>query len=432
MADRITTASAPVRPPQPVAATAPDYSAHPFLDPDLPRNDRAALRSYARLFREYIRHGWRYQQMLNRLLHPLGREHPPEVNERILASYLHDASAYVRDLVTLLPPEYRDHCRPDPEVEASNDLRRLVEMLFATRDHRRVFEVQRKLYLAKLLIQIDHTRVIQDGPRHRRYLLELLDRELWRHVVEQHDNELCYDLSGGDLRLVEDVRALRNGVECWHFHVQRIVRDLPGGTYDLEIYHFDTRFKKESAGYDYDTGRHDYEVDERQRYPGMERHRSASILSKMLRKGINNPVDITDILGAKFIVRSEPEVYRLADLLHQVLGGPFSFRNQVDTFRHPQDRSQLNRFSAEGFHVFKEDVDILYPGDNGEGAQPYLFGVELQIFTMESFLATVHSRDYRNHHEYKRRQFLLGVVPCVFPAKVFGPLDLRWEPGAPV
>lgn len=409
----------------------PDYSAHPFLDPDLPHSDRAALRSYARLFREYTRQGWRYQQMLNRLLHPLSKEHPLEVNERILASYLRDASAYVSDLLRLLPPDHREHCQPDAEVDGCDDMRHLAELLFSVRDRRRVFEAQRKLYLAKLLIQIDRTRVIQDGPRHRRYLLELLDQEVWRYVVERHDSDLCYDVSDEGLRLVEGDEERRPGVECWHFHVQRVVRDLPGGTYDVEIFHFDTRFKKESAGYDYDEGHLDYEVDERQRYPGMERHRSASILSKMLRKGLNNPTDITDILGAKFIVQRQEGVYRLADLLHQVLGGPFSFRNQVDTFRRPQDRSQLNRFSAEGFRVLKEDLDILYPGNNGEGAQPYLFAVELQIFTVDSFLATVHSRDYSSHREYKRRQFLLGVMPCIFPESVYGPMGLPESLGAP-
>jgi hypothetical protein len=157
------------------------------------------------------------------------------------------------------------------------------------------------------------------------------------------------------------------------------------------------------------------------RYGEMQRGHSASILSKMLRKGINNPNRITDMLGAKFIVANERDVSRLAHLLHDLLGGIFVFRNQVDLFRRPSDRGLMNRFSAPDFRAFKEDVDVLYRPSRSERGRPYLFSVELQILTVESFLQSVHSRAYTSHHEYKRRQFLQGVMPLVFPAAIYTP-----------
>jgi hypothetical protein len=263
---------------------------------------------------------------------------------------------------------------------------------------------------------------VQDGPRHRDYLNRLLDRELWSYTVETREERASYRPENSP-----DQISLSN-TEDWLFRVRRVVRELPGRRSEIEIYHFDTRFKKESAGYDYSPGRSAYQVSESPRYGRMQRGHSASILSKMLRKGINDPSAITDMLGAKFIVGNERDVRRLADLLHELLGGLFMFRNQVDLFRHPEHHDRLNPFSAQDFRAFKEDVDIVHPAV--AGGSPYLFSVELQILTRESFLQTLHSRAYASHREYKRRQFLQGVMPYVFPASVYGDTISELVPGS--
>ena len=416
----------------PIPTVEPDYAAHPFLDPDLFRRDRHALRYFRRLFRDSMRNDWQYSRLLNRLLHPMGDESTLAVDERVLASYFEDASRYVHELLSLLPSGSAGRFAPQPEVAECNDLRRLGELIFhhdpadPLRARRIRFEAQRKLYLTKLLIQIEHTRMVQDGPRHRRYLIELLDKELWAYVTDVRDEVATYDR---DPRRDVGVDGEAEGRESWTFRVHRVERAIPGGPIGVDVYHFDTRFKKESAGYDYAPGSSEYRVAERTRYSRMKRNRSASILSKMLRKGINDPNAITDMLGAKFIVENERDVHRLAELVHHVLGGMFLFRNQVDLFRRPEDRARLNRFSAPGFRTFKEDVDILYRPSGMDASRSYLFSVELQIFTVESFLQTVHSEAYTSHREYKRRQFLQGVMPYVFPATVYGAPALEPDSG---
>lgn len=399
-----------------------DYSAHPFLDPQLFRRDREALRYFRRLFHSSADADAHYARLLNQLLHPIGEESDLAQDERILASFLQDESSYLRELLSLLPAEYARPFEPVPEVSACRDLRSLGELVFfrdpsdRARQRRVRFEAQRKLYLTKLLIQIEHTRMIQDGPRHRAYLMDLLERELFSHVTDVRNEIASYapdpavDLVGGGA-----------SEETWGFRVHRVQRELSGRERQIEVWHFDTRFKRESAGFDYAPGRGEYRVLERTRYGEMQRGHSASILSKMLRKGINNPNRISDMLGAKFIVAQERDVSRLARLLHDLLGGIFLFRNQVDLFRRPGDHDLMNPFSAPDFRAFKEDVDVLYRPAPSERGRPYLFSVELQILTVESFLQSVHSRAYTSHHEYKRRQFLQGVMPLVFPSSIYTP-----------
>ena len=406
------------------ASSEVDYSAHPFLDPWLFRRDREALRYFRRAFRDSMDREGHYARLLNQLLHPIGEASSMEEDERTLASFLEDESTYVRELLSLLPPEYAAPFMPTEEVSRCKDLRELGELVFYrnrsdVEHERRVrFEAQRKLYLTKLFIQIEHTRMIQDGPRHRAYLIDLLERELFSHVTEVR-NEVASYAPDPEVDLV----AGANGPleETWGFRVHRVQREFAGATNDVEIWHFDTRFKRESAGFDYAPGQGEYRVSERMRYGDMQRGHSASILSKMLRKGINNPNRISDMLGAKFIVARERDVNRLAHLLHDLLGGIFVFRNQVDLFRRPADQAFMNRFSAPDFRAFKEDVDVLYRPSRNERGRPYLFSVELQILTVESFLQSVHSRAYTSHREYKRRQFLQGVMPLVFPSAIYSP-----------
>ncbi len=393
----------------------PDYSAHPLLDPHFFERDRNAMRHYVRLLRENMSNPWRYQSLLNRLLHPVSEQHSLEVNERIISSYLHDASAYLAQLVLLLPEEERKHFSCDPSIANCNDFHQLVEHLFCDHSSRCAFEARRKLYLARVLIQIDRTRRIQEGPRHKRYLLSILDRELWAYVQESGDVEVSYTLDESGVRLTE-ARGKRSDCHWFRFSTRRVVRDLPGGPFDLPIYHVSARFKMDGAPVA-GMRQRDRRAED---LPRLERIRSASVLSKMLRKRINDPVAITDILGLRFIVKDEKSVHQLADLLHYVLGGPLAFRNQVDLFRYPEQHQEMNRFSSSDFKVFKEDVDVLYAPSRGEAIQPYIFPVELQILTVESYLRTLVRRDNTSHRAYKRRQFLEGVFPYLFPAEIYG------------
>ena len=58
------------------------------------------------------------------------------------------------------------------------------------------------------------------------------------------------------------------------------------------------------------------------------------------------------------------------------------------------------------------------PDDGGRA--PYIFNVEFQIYTLEGFLRTVHSRHEASHERMKLRQFLEGLLPYLFPPRIYG------------
>ena len=51
---------------------------------------------------------------------------------------------------------------------------------------------------------------------------------------------------------------------------------------------------------------------------------------------------------------------------------------------------------------------------------PYRFPVEVQIFTVESYLRTVCGKHEASHLALKLRQFLFGLVPKIFPVEIYG------------
>ena len=54
------------------------------------------------------------------------------------------------------------------------------------------YEARRKLFLAQMLIQIDQSRIIQDGPAHRAHFEEILNEGLWKHTKQIHDLTVGY------------------------------------------------------------------------------------------------------------------------------------------------------------------------------------------------------------------------------------------------
>jgi len=399
-----------------------DFTAHPLLDPGfLFRESR--LRRFLQLTYQRICEDDRaYHREAARLVRPFqgsDQEIPPCADDvLIVAEFLDEADVYLQSAIDLLPEAAQPGIAPRREVSQTNDLRQLLGLAFAADDRRTAYEALRKIYLADLLLDIDHSRHIQDGPLHLAYFERSLEQALWRYKTQQYPVNIGFRIAE-DGENIDYTTRPQAGDQVWHFDSSFIEASIGGRDMALDVLYHSCRFKRSADRVSFEVVDGQHRVLERVRWQEMKQHRSGSILSKMLRKGISNPGAIEDLLGATFIVHDEDSLDDLVNLLDTGIGNPFGWRDVTDTLGPEPIGSRLNPYSGRGFRVFKGNMDLLFPG-RFPGQSPYRFTVEIQIHTLESFLRTVCGTHHANHLALKLRQFLEGLVPVIFPASIYG------------
>lgn len=404
----------------------PDYTAHPLLDPTLSETDPAAFRLLYKRYLAIIQGTERYNDLLNRMLYPPGEERVLESNLETARYYLTEATQYIRDLLQVLPEDVRGIVEPVPEVRDCTDILELLSMIFMNSDPRIRFEAQRKLYLTKLFFDVDHCREVQDGVAHKRFFESLLDRHLFSGVVDRRSLDVYFGISPDGVTMEYSInRRTHRDQEQWTFELQEIDMLVQGRPIHLHIYFYSCRFKKEIIPYEYRKGGARYALHPTEIWSGLHRRRNGSIVSKMIRKGENDPRQIQDLIGAMFIVENLLEVEHLKEVLVDMFGGPFRMKNAVDTLTGTSRSGELNPYTGSGYRVFKCELDVLYRSPHAPDSLPYFFPVEMQIYTLETYLRTIHTEHYASHRALKKRQFLVGLVPYLFPVKIFGEEPVR-------
>lgn len=403
----------------------PNYRAHPYLDPHLSIRDPATFRALYRQFLRICKDDDTYNSFLNKMLRTEGKEESLGGNLKLAETFLSEVEPYLHGLLDLIPPETRSRFLQLKEIEECNDVRRLMSHIFQRDSIRRSFEAQRKLYLAKLFFDTDQTWTIQRGPIHRRYFETVMGDNLFRHVVDERRIEICCNLRSDGVSVDYTLGRTGPGQECWAFHVYDLEVPHDGVKKRISIFFYSVRFKREVIAYQYERGQDHYHLEPVEIWGELRTRRSGSIVSKMIRKGESNPLRIEDILGAMFIVQDMAEVETLKETLMDLFCGPLRFRNVTDTLSPGGNRAAVNPYTSSGYQVYKAEVDLLYPGNQGEKHPPYFFTVEVQIYTLESYLRTIHTDHYASHQQFKRRQFLLGLMPYLFPSAVYGEETLK-------
>lgn len=390
---------------------------HPQLDPNLLERHPELYRLQYRTYQLMCVQDEEYNAFLNRMLHPANSQRPLESNLIEIAYYLNDAARYIDTLTSLFPRRRAARLRPVLQVRECNDMRALSAMIFNGSNPREAFEAQRKVYLAKLFFDVAHTRMIQWGEIHRDYFMDLIEKDLLRYTVEERDIDVAFAIARDGLRIDYQIGPPHSGQEVWRFRRREINLMQDGRPIRFYIYFHSIRSKREVLPYRHIRGRRVYELRAAERWSKLSMRRDASIVSKMLRTGVTNPNTISDIIGAMFIVEDRVEVEHLKLALLDILGGVHKLRNVVNTLDDPNDKERLNRHSGAGYRVFKGEADVLYRHDDDP---TYTFVVEIQLYTLESYLRTIHTNHYANHQRLKRRQFLEGLAPLLFPEEIYG------------
>ncbi len=396
-----------------------DFTAHPMLDPGFTHHS-SRLQTLTRLtYRRIVQDDQAYRRELSRLFYPVDSDQAHDASmadlRRMAAEYLVEADVYLASTIELLPHTCRDAVLPLPVVTSGKDVRDMMGLSFYGDTERVRYEARRKLCLAQMLLQIDHTRDVQDGPAHMSYFENLLNEGIWSFSKQIHDMSIGF-------RLSEDGDTIHYSTQPgpedqrWQFRSTFIEKPIGRRSVALDILYYNCRFKRAVNPITFEVIDGKHHVVEHLRWGDMREGRSGSILSKMIRKDINNPQAIGDIIGAMFIVNDNNDLNDLLGLLDSCIGAPLGWRNVTDTLQDVPVSSTLNSFSSKQYKVFKGDVDILCD----DGGQPYRYPVEIQIYTLESYLRTVCGSHDANHLALKLRQFLYGLVPRIFPRKIYG------------
>lgn len=393
--------------------------AHPYLDPLLSENRPEIFRSFYRLYLSIRGDDHAYEVYLNRLLNPPGVRKDFSANLLTAAYYLNEAARYVDALHALFPRRRRAWLKPIREVVETQDMRALLAIVFGGSNPRRAFEAQRKLYLAKLFFDVEHTWEVQRGELHRRFFERLLEKQLHKYTVAQEDIDVAFNISANGVEIDYRIGSPLPNQEVWRFHTHELNFLQDGRPVRIHVHFYSCRSKREVLPYRYVRGQRVYRLETREKWTELSLRRDASIVSKMLRTGTSDPGQFPDIVGAMFIVEDILEVEILKQAIFDLVGGPMKIRNVVDTLTRSTDQEFLNPQSDAGYSVYKGDLDVLY-WEEGSDAPPYGFVVELQLYTLEGYLRTIHTRHYASHHRLKRRQFLEGLAPLLFPDEIYG------------
>lgn len=397
----------------------PDYSAHPILDPDYLQKEEQGARALYKAFFEIKANQDAYNAHLNRLLRPWNEPHTLTENQALVHSYLREVDLYLRELMRLIPGSAAVPLTPLETVTNCNDFLALMQIAFLGVERRERFEAQRKLYLAKLFFDVDHTIDVQAGPEHVRMLEQCLERELWRHAGRPRNILVSFEPAPDGTRMHYSIGTRTPGRETWQASLRRVRRTVGGRGSVVHVFYHACRFKRQYRLRPLGDAGGDLNRVEQMIWAELQRGRSGSIVSKMIRKGESDPQKIGDLIGAMFIVKDIEEVALLQGMLYDIFGGPFRWREDVDTINRSEERGRLNEYSGIGFEVKKSLVGVLYRAPGGD-LPPYLFNVEFQIYTLEGFLRTVHSTHFASHQLLKQRQFLEGLLPYLFPVAVYG------------
>jgi hypothetical protein len=404
-----------------------DFTAHPLLDPDFPRKRSRLLHLTRLTYRRIIRDDEAYRRELSRLFNPLDSDLEadslPRLQERVV-EYLEEADTYIASTIALLPEASRPAVLLNPLVADCNDVRELMGMTFHGDSERIRYEARRKLFLAEALLHIDQSRTIQEGPRHRTHFEQLLNDGLWKHTQQIHDLQIGFHINPDGHTIQYTTRPTEKD-QIWDFRSTFVQKPLGGRNIGLDVLYYNCRFKLAVTPISFEIVDGSRRVLEKVRWGEMRQQSSGSVLSKMIRKGMNNPEEIGDLIGAMFIVNDNEALNDLLILLDSCIGTPFGWRNVTDTLADRPNGTALNTYSSKEFKVFKGDMDILI--DEPGGGAPYRFPVEIQIFTLESYLRTVCGAHEASHLALKLRQFLFGLVPKIFPRAVYGSKWLELE-----
>ncbi|MFP4403729.1 MAG: hypothetical protein ACLFPJ_05235 [Candidatus Woesearchaeota archaeon] len=170
----------------------------------------------------------------------------------------------------------------------------------------------------------------------------------------------------------------------------------------------------------------------------------SSFIEKVIRKNIEFPLHVRDILGVKLIVETEDNAMQFVEDLERFLGG-ISTRKKEKNALSKFGKKKLSEFSSNDYFVWKAVYDVTLPNpyisdfekimsfvkNNKEGFNflkskidyfknhPTDFIVEVQLQDLSSYFQSLVKGSSTMHDGLKMRQIRVNSLHKLFPQEIF-------------
>jgi len=329
------------------------------------------------------------------------------------------------------PADVTGMLRESKEVKECTDFYDMLQLYKEAKNHRIKYEILRKIGLIVLVSRINRSFLVEDidfAAKEVDYVfrkglgLEELDTRKLFLWVDEHD-KARYSFEKRDAFKYYQETVKSRARLAKPIHSMQVIQYMPyKSRFNTEIMHMEIRNKIRK---------------------GNQVSRT-SFMEKILRKNLEFPNQVHDVIGIKLVVGSDEEIPQLVRDLSSFLGGS-STRKKEKNFLNKFGKKQLSKYSGKEYFVWKAVYDISLPHpsiiqvqrmiamtrDNKDAQRvlrnrlkyfqdrPQDFVVEVQIQDVNSYLLGIASGSTTDHALLKRNQVRQNSVYKLFPEEIY-------------
>ncbi|MFW6285635.1 MAG: hypothetical protein ACOC16_00525 [Nanoarchaeota archaeon] len=292
------------------------------------------------------------------------------------------------------------------------------------------FSVLRKLGLIILLARIDKTYTIEDLD----FAMEKIKKALVTHLYKKKNrNKIYFFWADESYKLnlfTREKQAIKNYVKTCKKR-----QALASKIYDMQIFQtksFSTKHNNKIVNI---ALRNKLKRDTQISY--------TSVVEKMIRKNLEFPNQIHDIIGLKIVADNSEDIPSLIDELENFLGGSSTRKREKNSFK-KFGKKLLNKYSSGEYTVWKAVYDIAVPNPSINKIKeivdltqnktiksflnerinyfynnPKDFVVEVQIQDLKSYLLSAAKGSLPFHDNLKMTQIKENTFYKLFPVEIY-------------
>ncbi len=356
-------------------------------------------------------------------------------NTKTFQRYSKASSEIIEKLLRLsrFQKEIVDVLAESKEVKECHDFYSLLKLFKKAKTIRLKYEILRKIRLIVLIARINRHFVIEELDQRMKHLWKTFNTGLGMNRKKK--KIIYYWLSAENSLFFTENKSL-----AYRAHkkeeIKRAALALPKRPLQsLELHPFRTYLDNEVL-----------HIEARNKMKRNSKVCYSSIVEKMIRKNLEFPQQVHDVLGIRIVVSSEDMVTNVIKDLERFLGGSSTRKREKNSY-HSFGKKQLNSFASESFFVWKAVYDIALPhpclekikkllraskagtelrAKIREAYKSYIDSprdsvVEVQLQDLKSYILTIAKGSSAEHSLLKQNQFRRNSFYKLFPKEIYWP-----------